>query len=103
MTVARKLLRGDHLASEILDQCHSRAEAIARGADVIIGDGNGTTARPEIIAAVVDAFASAGFTTATNLRFSGGWTVRRLAPRTEVDAIQVEIIQEGIAARELTS
>jgi methylenetetrahydrofolate dehydrogenase (NADP+) / methenyltetrahydrofolate cyclohydrolase len=45
MTVARRLLRGDHLASEILDQCHSRAEAFARRtgrppqlATVLVGD-----------------------------------------------------------------
>ena len=30
MAVAPTLLRGDHLASEILDQCRSRAEAFAR-------------------------------------------------------------------------
>jgi len=78
-------------ASALLLDLHSFGAPL--GADVIIGDGNGTTARPETVAAVVDAFAWAGFTTATNLRFPGGWTVRHLAPRTEVDAIQVEINQ----------
>ena len=66
---------------------------VTLGADVIIGDGNGTTARPETVAAVVDAFTRAGFTTAVNLRFSGGWTVRHLAPRTDINAVQVEINQ----------
>lgn len=66
---------------------------IPLGADVIVGDGNGTTARPETVDAVVDAFARAGFATAVNLRFPGGWTVRRLAPRTDIDAVQIEINQ----------
>jgi N-formylglutamate deformylase len=63
------------------------------GADVIIGDGNGTTAKPEVVDLVQDCFKKQGFRVARNLRFTGGCIVRRFANAPSVDAVQLELHQ----------
>jgi N-formylglutamate deformylase len=63
------------------------------GADVILGDRNGRTARPAAVRLLSDAFTARGFTVKLNERFSGGWTVRRFAGHDRVDAVQVELNQ----------
>jgi N-formylglutamate amidohydrolase len=59
--------------------------------DVVVGDAKGTSASTESVALVVGAFERAGFRVALNLRFTGGWIVRRFASRSDVDALMVEL------------
>jgi len=61
--------------------------------DVILGDRNGATARPDAVRLVCAALAGAGMDVRMNQRFSGGWTVRRFARHDRIDAIQVELNQ----------
>lgn len=66
-------------------------------ADIIVGDGNGTTSRPEVVGRIEDALQNQGFTVRRNLRFSGGWIVRRFSDNPRVDAIQIELNQRCYA------
>lgn len=66
-------------------------------ADIVIGDGNGTTSRPEVVRQVEDVLEAHGLTVRRNLRFSGGWIVRRFADHPRVDAIQIELNQRRYA------
>jgi N-formylglutamate deformylase len=59
--------------------------------DVVVGDAKGTSASAESVELVVAAFERAGFRVALNLRFTGGWIVRRFASRPDVDALMVEL------------
>jgi N-formylglutamate deformylase len=71
--------------------------------DVVLGDRHGTTARPETVTLVHQAFAAAGLTVLRNERYAGGWTVARFAGHDRVDAIQVELNQRrylNLAARQ---
>jgi N-formylglutamate deformylase len=61
--------------------------------DVILGDRHGATASPGAVRLVADALAAAGLDVRMNQRFTGGWTVRRLAGLDRLDAIQVELNQ----------
>jgi len=61
--------------------------------DVVLGDGHGSAARPSVVKIVDDAVTGAGFMTARNLRFPGGWIVRRFIDCDRVDAIAVELNQ----------
>lgn len=63
------------------------------GVDVVLGDGNGTTAGAAATDRVEQAFGSAGFTVARNLRFTGGHIVRRWTGDERVDAVQIELDQ----------
>lgn len=63
------------------------------GADVILGDRHGRTARPETTALLRRAFTRNGLTAKLNERFTGGWTIRRFAADDRVDAIAVELNQ----------
>jgi N-formylglutamate deformylase len=63
------------------------------GADIVLGDRHGTTARPAAVQLVADALTNTGFAVRRNERFTGGWTVRRFAPDPRIDAIQVELQQ----------
>jgi N-formylglutamate deformylase len=60
-------------------------------ADVVVGDVRGKSASAEGVELVVGAFERAGFRVAVNLRFTGGWIVRRFASRPDVDALMVEL------------
>lgn len=62
-------------------------------ADVVIGDGNGTTASGDAVAKVEAAFGAESYATARNLRFAGGWIVRRFTADRRVDAIALELNQ----------
>ena len=62
-------------------------------ADVVIGDGNATTAQGGAVAIVEAAFGAASYATARNLRFAGGWIVRRFTADRAVDAIALELNQ----------
>lgn len=64
-------------------------------ADLIIGDGNATTARPGTVDLVEAVFKEQGFRVARNLRFAGGWIVRRFADSPAVDAVQLELNQKS--------
>jgi N-formylglutamate amidohydrolase len=66
---------------------------VSLDADVILGDRNGRTARPETVRLLSEAFTGHGFAVSMNQRFSGGWTVRRFAGHDRVDAVQVELNQ----------
>ena len=61
--------------------------------DVILGDRNGTTCRPDAVRQVAGALSGTGLDVRMNERFSGGWTVRRFAGHAQVDAVQVELNQ----------
>jgi N-formylglutamate deformylase len=61
--------------------------------DVILGDRNGATARPEAVASLAAALRGQGFGVRLNERFTGGWTVRRFTGHEQIDAVQVELNQ----------
>lgn len=63
------------------------------GVDVVLGDGNGSTADAAASDRVERALLRQGFTVARNLRFTGGHVVRRWADDERVDAIQLELDQ----------
>ena len=63
--------------------------------DIIVGDHNGGSARPEATRLVTDAYARTGLDVRVNQRYTGGWTVRRFAGDDRVDAIQVELNQRS--------
>jgi N-formylglutamate deformylase len=62
-------------------------------ADIIVGDGNGSTSRSEMVRRIEDGLQSQVFAVRRNLRFSGGWIVRRFSNKPRVDAIQIELNQ----------
>lgn len=64
---------------------------VPAGGDVLLGDRRGESARPEVTAALAEAFVGQGFTVRINERFTGGWTVRRFAGHDRVDAVLVEL------------
>ena len=63
------------------------------GADVIVGDVDGTTSSSAVTEAVAASFERADFRVAINLRFRGGWTVRRFAAAGRVHAVAIEVNQ----------
>jgi N-formylglutamate deformylase len=63
--------------------------------DIIVGDRNGASARPEATRPVVGAFSRTGLDVRVNQRYTGGWTVRRFVGHDRVDAIQVELNQRS--------
>jgi N-formylglutamate deformylase len=63
--------------------------------DIIVGDHNGGSARPEATRLVTGAYARTGLDVRVNQRYTGGWTVRRFAADDRVDAIQVELDQRS--------
>jgi N-formylglutamate deformylase len=63
--------------------------------DIIVGDRNGASARPEATRRVAAAFSRTGLDVRVNQRYTGGWTVRRFAADDRVDAIQVELNQRS--------
>lgn len=65
--------------------------------DIVIGDGNGTTSRPEIVSRIEGVLDAQGLTVRRNLRFSGGWVIRRFGDHPRVDAIQIELNQRRYA------
>lgn len=78
-----------HAPRTLLLDLHSFGVAIE--ADVILGDGRGRTARRGVVDLLEEALADAGFRVARNVRFTGGWIVRRFTADERVDAVQVEL------------
>lgn len=79
----------DAVASVMLVDAHSFGTDL--GADVVLGDGNGTTATEEAVASLQEALEDEGFAVARNLQLTGGWIVRRFAGDKRVEAVQLEL------------
>jgi N-formylglutamate amidohydrolase len=79
----------------ILLDCHSmppRPERSARQAEVVFGDLHGATIAPELLDAAVEAAHGAGFRTACNMPYAGGFiTARHGRPSEAIHALQIEI------------
>jgi N-formylglutamate amidohydrolase len=79
----------------ILLDCHSmppRAEGGLGQAEVVFGDLHGTTIAPELLDAALEAGRRAGFRTACNVPYAGGYiTARHGRPTEAVHALQIEI------------
>lgn len=81
----------EHNETALLLDLHCFGEDL--GVDVVLGNGNGTTATVEQTEVVATAIRNAGFSVALNRRFAGGYIVRRHAPNPRVNAIQIELNQ----------
>ena len=79
----------------ILLDCHSmpsRSDAGLDQAEIVFGDLHGTTMAPALVDAALAASRRAGFRTARNVPYAGGYiTARHGKPREQVHAIQIEI------------
>ncbi len=62
-------------------------------ADVVLGDRHGRSARAQVSDLVDAALTGHGFAVQRNLRFAGGWTVRKFVGHDLVDAVQLELAQ----------
>jgi N-formylglutamate amidohydrolase len=74
----------------LLDMHSFRAEL---DADVVLGDRNGRSARPQVSDLVDAALTAQGMQVRRNRRFTGGWTVRKFVGNDLVDAVQIELSQ----------
>jgi N-formylglutamate amidohydrolase len=61
--------------------------------DIVLGDRDGATAAGTAVDCVEQALNQAGYSTARNLRFRGGWIVQRFAGDAAVDAVSIEVNQ----------
>ena len=87
---------GQRYRSLLLLDLHSFGHASDQfDADVILGDGRGTTAAPAVIDLVEASLSEQGFSVVRNVVFSGGWIVRRFADAAHVDAVQIELNQRS--------
>jgi N-formylglutamate deformylase len=85
---------GQRYRSLLLLDLHSFGHASDEfDADVILGDGRGTTATPSVVDLVEASISDQGFSVVRNVVFSGGWIVRRFADAAHVDAVQIELNQ----------
>lgn len=79
----------------ILLDCHSmpaRTEAGGSDAPIVFGDRHGTSMSPDFLDAAVEAAQQAGFRTALNLPYAGGYiTTRHGRPAAGIHALQLEI------------
>lgn len=64
---------------------------VALDADMVLGDGRGSTAGAWVVEALEATLRAEGFRVVRNVRFTGGWIVRRFAGEPLVDAVQVEL------------
>jgi N-formylglutamate deformylase len=67
---------------------------VALDADVVLGDRRGQSARPQVSNLVDAALTAHGMQVSRNLRFTGGWTVRKFVGNDLVDAVQIELSQQ---------
>lgn len=78
----------------ILLDCHSmpsRSDGLGQ-AEIVFGDLHGTTIAPELLDAALQAGRRAGFRTACNVPYAGGYiTARHGRPRANIHALQIEI------------
>jgi N-formylglutamate amidohydrolase len=79
----------------ILLDCHSMpprvpgAEAVA---EIVFGDRHGTSIAPDYVTAAVEAATAAGFSSARNVPYAGGYvTSRHGRPASAIHALQIEI------------
>lgn len=87
--------RLEHCEKVTLADLHSFG--LELGVDVVLGDGHAATAAPDTVDRLERAFVDQGFTVARNLRFAGGWVVRRFSGNARVDAVQIELNQRCYA------
>lgn len=91
----------------ILIDCHSmppRSECAPVQADIVFGDLHGTSISPDLRDAAIDAAFGAGFRTACNAPYAGGYiTARHGRPAAGVHAIQIEIDRSLYLADDLRS
>lgn len=84
----------------LLVDCHSMPGPCDRTgraplAEIVIGDGHGSTCDEEVTRVFVEAFEAQGFHVARNNPYAGGYTVRTYGQRGQVQqAIQIEICRE---------
>lgn len=90
----------------ILLDCHSmpsRNDGLGQ-AEVVFGDLHGTTMAPELLDAALQAGRQAGFRTACNVPYAGGYiTARHGRPRANIHALQLEIDRSLYLAPDMRS
>ena len=59
--------------------------------DVCLGNANGKTCPPELIARIADSFAQQGYQVVSNKVFTGGFITRHYGQQPQVEALQIEI------------
>jgi len=95
----------DRFGVAILIDCHSMPPRIERKggqAEIIFGDLHGTTIAEDLLAAAVQAARLAGFRTACNAPYAGGYiTARHGRPASRVHAVQIEIDRSLYLCRHL--
>lgn len=86
--------------------CHSmpsRSDGLGQ-AEVVFGDLHGTTMAPGLLDAALQAGRQAGFRTACNVPYAGGYiTARHGRPRTNIHALQIEIDRSLYLAPDMRS
>lgn len=79
----------------ILLDCHSmppRMPGSGAGAEIVFGDRHGTSIAPDYVTAAVEAATVAGFSSARNAPYAGGYvTSRHGRPASAIHALQIEI------------
>ena len=91
----------DRFGAAVLLDCHSMPP---RGgpAAVVLGDRHGTSCAPDLVEAAAGAAAAAGFRTACNHPYAGGYIVRRHGrPDSSIHALQIEIDRSAYLDLEL--
>jgi N-formylglutamate amidohydrolase len=89
----------------ILLDCHSMPPRLDRNsgqAEVVFGDLHGATIAPELLGVAVEAASAAGFRTACNAPYAGGYiTARHGRPADAIHAVQIEIDRSLYLDRDL--
>jgi len=85
----------DRFGACLLIDCHSMpggSMAPRPPADIVLGDGHGTTCSPEVMRALEGLLAGQGFIVRRNDPYAGGYITRHYGrPREGVHAVQIEI------------
>ena len=80
-----------HFGCAVVVDCHSMPSAPS-APNIVFGDCHGTSVSPELMAHAQEAFAKAGFSTARNAPYAGGYTTHRYSKREQgVHALQIEV------------
>jgi N-formylglutamate amidohydrolase len=95
----------DRFGVAVLIDCHSmppRMERKGGQAEIIFGDLHGTTIAEELLDAAVQAARIAGFRTACNAPYAGGYVIARHGrPASKIHAVQIEIDRSLYLCRDL--